>query len=66
MVVTIALIGFHIAFFLFPLAYTQVYGKSWKRGIMTAICAEALLWFIFDYMNGVVWPEPLLLPFLYN
>ncbi|HTI85210.1 MAG TPA: tripartite tricarboxylate transporter permease [Alphaproteobacteria bacterium] len=66
MVIVIALVGFHIAFFLFPLAYTQVYGPGWKRGLTTAICGEALLWFIFDYMNGVVWPEPLLLPFLYN
>jgi hypothetical protein len=35
-------------------------------GGIAAMCAEALLWFIFDFMNGVVWPEPLLLPFLYN
>jgi TctA family transporter len=66
MVAAIALVGFHIAFFLFPLAYSQVYGTGWRRGLTTAICGVALLWFIFDFMNGVVWPDPLLLPFLYN
>jgi tripartite-type tricarboxylate transporter receptor subunit TctC len=26
-------------------------------GGIAAMCAEALLWFIFDFMNGVVWPN---------
>jgi hypothetical protein len=63
---SIALIGFHLTFFLFPMLYTKIYGPGWRRGLTVSICAIALLYFIFDYMQGVIWPEPLLLPFLYK
>jgi TctA family transporter len=62
----IALVGFHITFFLFPMIYTKIYGPGWKRGLVVGICAVILIYFIFDYMQGVIWPEPLLLPFLYK
>lgn len=62
----IALIGFHLTFFLFPMLYTKIYGPGWRRGLTVSICAVALLYFIFDYMQGVIWPDPLLLPFLYR
>ena len=65
MIGAIALVGFHLAFALLPLAYTQVYGPSWRRGVPVALGGLAMLWFIFDYMHGVVWPKPLLLGFLY-
>jgi hypothetical protein len=63
---TIALVGFHIAFLFFPMVYTKIYGGSWRRGAIIGICGLALLYGIFDYMQGVIWPEPLLLPFLYK
>ena len=63
---SIALIGFHLTFFLFPMLYTKIYGPGWRRGLIVSICAIILLYFIFDYMQGVIWPEPLLLPFLYK
>lgn len=63
---SIALVGFHISFLLFPMIYTKVYGKTWRRGAIIGICGLTLLYFVFDYMQGVIWPEPLLLPFLYS
>ncbi len=66
LVAAIVLVGFHITFFLFPMVYTQVYGPGWRRGLPVSFGAVGLLWFIFDYMQGAIWPEPLLLPFLYR
>lgn len=63
---TIALVGFHLTFFFFPMVYTKIYSGSWRRGIVVGACAVVLLYGIFDYMQGVIWPEPLLLPFLYK
>jgi hypothetical protein len=62
----IALVGFHISFLVFPMLYTKVYQGSWRRGAIVGLCGLALLYGIFDYMQGVIWPEPLLLPFLYK
>jgi putative tricarboxylic transport membrane protein len=59
------LVGFHITFFLYPLVYGHVNGGDWKKSIWISISAEVLLVGIFDYFSGAVWPEPLLLPFLY-
>jgi hypothetical protein len=62
----IALVGFHITFLLFPMLYTKIYGGSWKRGAIIGICGVILVYFVFDYMQGVIWPDPILLPFLYK
>lgn len=62
----IVLVGFHITFFFFPMIYTKIYSGSWRRGLVVGVCALLLLYGIFDYMQGVIWPEPLLLPFLYK
>jgi TctA family transporter len=59
------LIGFHLTFFLFPLAYGYIYGASLRHSLYVSIGAVVLLWTIFDHFQGVVWPDPLLLPFLY-
>jgi len=64
-VASLHLIGFHLTFFLFPLAYGYVYGADLKRSLWISVSAVALLWVIFDYLIGAVWPDPLLLPFLY-
>jgi hypothetical protein len=65
LVLSCYLIGFHLTFFLFPLAFGAVYGASLRHSLYISIGAVALLWTIFDHFQGVVWPDPLLLPFLY-
>jgi TctA family transporter len=59
------LFGFHITFFAYPLLYAYVYGGNLRGALYISVGAVALLWLIFDYIMGAVWPEPLLLPFLY-
>jgi TctA family transporter len=59
------LFGFHLTFFAFPLLFAYVYGGSLRGALYISVAAVALLWVIFDYFQGAVWPEPLLLPFLY-
>jgi hypothetical protein len=54
---SIALIGFHLTFFLFPMVYTKVCRPGFKRGLVISVCAVILMYFIFDYMQGVIWPS---------
>jgi putative tricarboxylic transport membrane protein len=58
--------GFHIVVFAFPLVYARVYGGDWKKSLWISIFAVALVAIIFDYYEGTLWPDPWLLPFLYN
>jgi putative tricarboxylic transport membrane protein len=66
LVVSLVLVGFHITFFIYPLIYIWVYSGEWKRGLYISVGAVGILYFIFDYMQGAIWPKPLLLPFLYS
>ena len=59
------LFGFHLTFFVYPLLYAFVYGGNLRGALYISVGAVALLWLIFDYVTGTVWPEPVLLPFLY-
>jgi hypothetical protein len=59
------LFGFHIAFVAFPLAYGYVNGASLKTSALVSVGGLAMLWIIYDYFQGAIWPEPLLLPFIY-
>jgi hypothetical protein len=65
LIVSCWLIGFHLSFFLYPLAFGYVYGGNLRHSLYISISAVTLLWAIFDYLEGVVWPDPILLPFLY-
>lgn len=65
LVIALWLFGFHLTFFAFPLAYAYAYGGDWRKALGISVGAEVLLVSIFDYMLGAVWPEPLLLGFLY-
>ncbi len=65
LVLLVVLFGFHLTFFIFPLAYGFVYGANWRREIIVSAGGLALLWLIFDRLLGAVWPQPLLLWFLY-
>jgi TctA family transporter len=62
--VGIWLLGFHVAFVLFPILFIQVYGKQWKTGIICGVAALAALLGIFDTLIHIVWPEPYLLTLL--
>ena len=58
------LLGFHVAFVLFPFLFIQVYGKKWKMGLICGMAALAMLLGIFDTLIHIVWPEPYLLTLL--
>ena len=64
--VGIVLIGFHISFLIMPIAYARFYGGSWRLAIMLGVMALAILYGLFDGVIHVIWPTPLLLPFLYG
>jgi hypothetical protein len=59
------LFGFHITFFAYPLIFGYVYGANLRSSLYISVSAVAVLWLIFDHFVGAVWPQPLLLPFLY-
>jgi TctA family transporter len=59
------LFGFHLTFFFYPLLFGYVYGAPLRGCLYISVSAVTLLVVIFDYFEGAVWPEPLLLPFLY-
>jgi hypothetical protein len=51
------LIGFHITFFVYPLVFGYVYGGSLKNSLYISVSAVALLFMIFDFFVGAVWPN---------
>ncbi len=62
---SIVLLGFHASFFLFPVIYVRVHGGGWRLALFLGALADAGLVGIFDFMVRVVWPQPVLLGFLY-
>lgn len=63
---SVLLIGFHITFLLFPLIFAKAQGGNWKSALWTSAGSLALIWFIFDYMYGAIWPKPPLTGWLYT
>jgi TctA family transporter len=61
----IVLIGFHITFFIVPLAYARFHGGSWRVALTLGVLSELVLIGLFDSLIRVVWQKPLLVPFLY-
>jgi TctA family transporter len=61
----IFLVGFHITFLLVPLIYARFYGGSWRLALTLGVMSELILMALFDTLIRVIWPKPLLLPFLY-
>lgn len=52
--------GFHAAFFVFPLIYGHFY-KAPIRGMLWVSGGSLfLLWLIFDYLLGTIWPDTLI------
>ena len=64
--VGIVLVGFHLSFLVAPIAYARVYGGSWRLAVLLGVMALAILFGLFDTVINVIWPKPLLLPFLYG
>jgi len=61
----IVLVGFHITFFIVPLAYARFHGGSWRLAIILGVMSELILIGLFDTLIRVVWEIPLLTSFLY-
>ncbi len=61
----IFLFGFHITFFVVPLAYARFYGGSWLLAFVLGGISELVLIGLFDSLIRIVWEKPLLVPFLY-
>ncbi|MFM1816970.1 MAG: hypothetical protein RLZ98_3665 [Pseudomonadota bacterium] len=61
----VVLVGFHITFLLVPFLYAKIYGGSWRTAITLGILSVAILYGLFDTVINVVWPDPILLPWLY-
>lgn len=52
--------GFHAAFFVFPLIYGHFY-KAPIRGMLWVSGGSLfLLWLVFDYLLGTIWPDTLI------
>jgi len=52
--------GFHITYFLFPLAYARGNGARWRTALILALAIEVLLISVFDYAVNVIWPLSLM------
>ena len=53
------LIGFHITFLIFPLLFGYLYGASLRNSLYISISGVLLVFLIFDYFVGTVWPNPI-------
>jgi hypothetical protein len=58
LVASCAVIGFHITFVLFPLVFGYIYGATLRNSLYISISGLFLVFGIFDYFVGAVWPHP--------
>jgi hypothetical protein len=54
-----AVLGFHITFVAFPLLFGYVYGAKLRNSLYISASGLALVFLIFDYFVGTVWPNPI-------
>ena len=52
-------IGFHITFLIYPLLFGYLYGASLRNSLYISISGVLLVFIIFDYFVGTVWPNPI-------
>jgi TctA family transporter len=52
-------IGFHITFLIFPLLFGYLYGASLRNSLYISISGVLLVFGVFDYFVGTVWPNPI-------
>ena len=48
-----------------PLIYARFYGGSWRLALTLGIMSEVILVLLFDTLIRIIWPKPILTPFLY-
>jgi TctA family transporter len=48
-------IGFHITFLLYPIAFGWAYGSNLRASTAIGVVAFCLCWLIFDFFTGAVW-----------
>jgi hypothetical protein len=59
LVLSCSLIGFHLTFVIFPLVFGYVYGATLRNSAYISISGFLLVFLIFDYFVGTVWPSPI-------
>ncbi len=62
----VVLIGFHLTFVAIPFLYAKVYGAKWITSIFLSVLSVGILIGLFDTVINVVWPDPILIPKLYE
>jgi TctA family transporter len=53
-----ALLGFHVSFLIFPVLFGYLYGASLRNSFYISLSGLVLVFAIFDYFVGAVWPNP--------
>ncbi len=54
------LLGFHVAFLLFPILYIRLKGGSWVSALFCGGLSLIILLAVFEFLIKVVWPDPLI------
>ena len=54
------LVGFHVAFLLFPILYIRLKGGNWVPALFCGGLALVILLAVFEFLVKVVWPDPLI------
>jgi TctA family transporter len=52
-------IGFHITFLIYPVLFGYLYGATLRNSLYISLTGFLLVFFIFDYFVGTVWPNPI-------
>ena len=52
------LIGFHITFLIYPVLFGYLYGANVRNSLYISISGVLIVFIIFDYFVGTVWPNP--------
>ena len=54
-----AVIGFHLSFVIYPLVFGYIYGSRLRSSAYISVSGLLLVFMIFDYFVGTVWPNPI-------
>jgi hypothetical protein len=54
-----AVIGFHLAFVVYPLLFGYIYGARLRNSAYISVSGLLLVFLIFDYFVGAVWQNPI-------
>ena len=52
-------IGFHISFLIYPILFGYLYGATPRNSLYISLSGLLLVFIIFDYFVGTVWPNPI-------